>query len=400
MSHAPVDGVQVSRRMLMPFAAMSASYFAHIGFFNPYLSLWLKELGYGVGVIGILVSMQAFTRLYSPYAWGWLSDRTGQRVRMLRISAGIALFCSLGLAHQGGVLWLALVLLLMFTHTSAMTPMSEAAMAHLVSTGGALDARRYGRIRLWGSLGFLVTVFLAGWWFEHHGMKDFPYWTWGTLLLVNLSVWAMPSRREVHSEHHTQSSVWTELRRPHNLWFFITMFFHVLAHIAIYSFYSLYLDSLGYSKSLIGALWALSVAVEVLGFLTQGRWMHLLSLARWILICAVVLVLRMTLMASGADHLWVLALAQVLHTITFAVHHSVCIAWLSKHFTSRLRGRGQALYSIIGYGATGVLGALGGGALSEHWGLATVFWLAIPISMAAVIGAWRLQGLSNGGGSW
>jgi PPP family 3-phenylpropionic acid transporter len=298
------------------------------------------------------------------------------------------------------LLWLALVLLLMFTHTSAMTPMSEAAMAHLVSTGGALDARRYGRIRLWGSLGFLVTVFLAGWWFEHHGMKDFPYWTWGTLLLVNLSVWAMPSRREVHSEHHAQSSVWTELRRPHNLWFFITMFFHVLAHIAIYSFYSLYLDSLGYSKSLIGALWALSVAVEVLGFLTQGRWMHLLSLARWILICAVVLVLRMTLMASGADHLWVLALAQVLHTITFAVHHSVCIAWLSKHFTSRLRGRGQALYSIIGYGATGVLGALGGGALSEHWGLATVFWLAIPISMAAVIGAWRLQGLNPEGGRW
>ena len=78
MSHAPVDGVQVSRRMLMPFAAMSASYFAHIGFFNPYLSLWLKELGYGVGVIGILVSMQAFTRLYSPYAWGWLSDQIGR----------------------------------------------------------------------------------------------------------------------------------------------------------------------------------------------------------------------------------------------------------------------------------------------------------------------------------
>ena len=109
MSHAPVAGAQVSRRMLMPFAAMSASYFAHIGFFNPYLSLWLKELGYSVGVIGILVSMQAFTRLYSPYAWGWLSDRSGHRVRLLRISAGIALFCSLGLAHQGGLLWLALV---------------------------------------------------------------------------------------------------------------------------------------------------------------------------------------------------------------------------------------------------------------------------------------------------
>ena len=137
----------VSPRLLVPFAAMSASYFAHIGFFNPYLSLWLKDLGYSVGVIGLLISFQAFTRLYSPYAWGWLSDRTGHRVKLLRISAGIALLCSLGLAHQGGLMWLVLVLLLMFTHTSSMMPMSEAAMAHLVSHGGALDVRRYGRIR-------------------------------------------------------------------------------------------------------------------------------------------------------------------------------------------------------------------------------------------------------------
>ena len=134
----------VSPRLLVPFAAMSASYFAHIGFFNPYLSLWLKDLGYSVGVIGLLISFQALTRLYSPYAWGWISDRTGHRVKLLRISAGISLFCSLGLAYQGGLGWMVLVLLLMFTHTSAMMPMSEAAMAHLVSQGGHLDVRRYG----------------------------------------------------------------------------------------------------------------------------------------------------------------------------------------------------------------------------------------------------------------
>ncbi|MDI9331252.1 MAG: MFS transporter [Alphaproteobacteria bacterium] len=390
MSQASATGAVVSRRMLVPFAAMSASYFAHIGFFNPYLSLWLKELGYSVGVIGVLVSLQAFTRLYSPYAWGWLSDRTGHRVRLLQISAGIALLCSFGLAHQGGLWWLAVVLLLMFTHTSSMMPMSEAAMAHLVSQGGALDARRYGRIRLWGSLGFLVTVFLAGWWFDHHGMKDFPVWTWATLVLVNVSVWSMPNAREHHPEHQTQQSIAAELKRPYNRWFFFTLFFHVLAHIALYSFYSLYLDSLGYSKAVIGALWALSVAVEVLGFLTQGRWLHLLSLQRWVLICAVVLVFRMSLIAAGAEQLWVLALAQVLHTVTFAIHHSVCISWLSMHFPARLRGRGQALYSIVGYGATGFLGALGGGVLSEHFGLQSVFWLAIPVAACAVLGASQL----------
>ena len=250
---------------------------------------------------------------------------------------------------------------------------------------------RYGRIRLWGSLGFLLTVLSAGWWFDHRGMHDFPIWTWGTLLLVNLSVWLMPNVREPQGEHAHHQPIWTELIRPHNRWFFATMFFHVLAHVAIYSFYSLYLDSLGYSKAMIGALWALSVAVEVLGFLTQGRWLHLLSHQRWLWLCACTLLLRMSMIAVGASSLWVLALAQVLHTATFAIHHSVCISWLSKHFAARLRGRGQALYSIIGYGATGVLGALGGGLISEHLGLSAVFWAAIPVSAMAVLGAWKLQ---------
>jgi len=200
---------RASRRQLVPFAALSASYFAHIGFFNPYLSLWLKELGLTVWVIGLLVSLQSFTRLFAPYAWGWLSDHTGERVRLLRWSAGVALLCSLGLGWQGGLAWLAVVLLLMFTHTSSMMPMSEAAMAHLVSQDGAFDTRRYGRIRLWGSIGFLVTVFLAGAWFESHGMQHFPAWTWVTLLAVNLSVWLMPNVREAVQAEGSHPPVWS-----------------------------------------------------------------------------------------------------------------------------------------------------------------------------------------------
>ena len=118
---------RASRRQLVPFAALSASYFAHIGFFNPYLSLWLKELGLAVWVIGLLVSLQSFTRLFAPYAWGWLSDHTGERVKLLRWSAGVALVCSLGLGWHGGRAWFAVVLPLTSTHTTAMMPTSEAA---------------------------------------------------------------------------------------------------------------------------------------------------------------------------------------------------------------------------------------------------------------------------------
>ncbi|MBI5907878.1 MAG: MFS transporter, partial [Burkholderiales bacterium] len=70
------------RRQLVPFAALSASYFAHIGFFNPYLPLWLKELGFSLLAISLLTSVQAATRLFAPYGWGALSDHTGERVKL------------------------------------------------------------------------------------------------------------------------------------------------------------------------------------------------------------------------------------------------------------------------------------------------------------------------------
>src|SRR3954452_9810174 len=112
---------------LVPFAALSATYFAHIGFFNPYLPLWLKAQGLPIAVISVLVSLQSFTRVFAPYAWGALSDHTGDRVRLLRIASAIALVCSLGLWWNGGPWWVAAVLLLMFTHTSSMMSLTEAA---------------------------------------------------------------------------------------------------------------------------------------------------------------------------------------------------------------------------------------------------------------------------------
>ena len=385
------------RKQLLPFAALSASYFAHIGFFNPYLPLWLKELGFGLIAISVLTSVQSVTRLFAPYAWGTLSDRTGERVKLLRFGATVALLLSLGLWFPLGGVALFVVLLLMFTHTSAMMPMSEAALAHLVSQGGAFDAKRYGRVRLWGSLGFLITVVAAGGWFERFGLGHFPAWTLVTLLAVVVSVWLLPDHKEaVHlDEDHPQ--VWPLLRQPAVLWFFAAVFFHILAHIFIYVFFSLYLDSLGYSKTVIGLLWAVSVLIEIGWFFFQGRWLPLLSLTGWLVLASALMALRMGLTA-GLPLVWPLLLvAQALHAITFAAHHTVCIALLSHHFPGRLRGRGQALYTVVGYGLPGVIGGLGGGVLSSALGLASVFWLAGALALVATLCAWRLRQIEHAG---
>lgn len=381
---------QHTRRQLLPFAALSASYFAHIGFFNPYLPLWLKDQGVGLVAISMLLSVQSATRLFAPYGWGWLSDHTGQRVRLLRLGAVGALLCSFGLWVNLGLWWVSVVLLLMFTHTSSMMALSEAAMAGLVSQGGAFDARRYGRVRVWGSLGFMVTALAAGAWFERFGIGHFPAWTLLTLLAVTASTWWLPDVREPVSLPHERMSIWPVLRQRTVQWLLASMFFHVLAHMAVYLFLSLYLDGLGYSKLTIGLVWAISVVVEVAWFVTQSRWLPSFSLGAWLMLCAGATVLRMGMTAWDDAGLWLLLLAQCLHALTFAAHHTVCVALLSHHFPARLRARGLALYTVIAYGFPGVLAGLTGGALSAAFGLKSVY-LAGAVSACAALGcAWRV----------
>ncbi len=393
------DGSVARRKDLLPFAALSASYFAHIGFFNPYLPLWLKELGFGLFAIAVLTSVQSATRLFAPYAWGWLSDRTGERVRLLRYGATAALLLSLGLWLELGPVGVFVVLLLMFSHTSGMMPMSEAALAHLVSRrDGGFDARRYGRVRVWGSLGFLVTVLAAGAWFESAGMGSFPLWTLLTLLAVAASVWWLPDLRDAAAHAQPHAPVWPVLRQPRVRWFFASAFFHVLAHMVVYIFFSLYLDALGFGKHVIGLLWAVSVVLEILWFFTQGRWLPRLSLGGWLVLAAGLMVLRMGLTAAWPT-LAVLLLAQAVHAITFAAHHSVCIALVTQHFPARLRGRGQALYSVIAYGVAGVVAGFGGGWVSARLGLQAVFWLATVAALLAVACALRAARLARAGGA-
>ena len=166
------------------------------------------------------------------------------------------------------------------------------------------------------------------------------------------------------------------LRQPEVAWFFASVFFTVLAHTSLYAFFSLYLVSLGYGKTTVGALWAVSVAVEIAFFWYQGRWFARLSAHGWLQVVALVTAARFVATAAGGASMGVLVVAQMSHAVTFATHHATCIALLQRYFPGRLQGRGQALYTTLGYGLPGVVGGLGGGWIVQQLGFATVFWAA------------------------
>ena len=385
---------------LVPYGALSFAYFASIGLFNPYAPLWFQSLGFSTLAIGTIASLQAWTRVVTPYGWSWLGDHWGRgtrRVDLLRIATAAILVASLGLLVFRDVVAVAVVVTLIFMANGAVVPLTEAVVAQRLATQQGLDVGRYGRVRMWGSIGFIVAVTLFGWLLQSTGIAALPGWLVLVFGLLALTAWRLPQTAgsaAVASAAAPGRSVWQVLRRPEVAWFFAGIFFTVLAHTSLYVFLSLYLDALGYSKGAVGALWAVSVAVEIAFFWNQGRWFTRWTAHTWLIAAALVTVLRFGGMALLGGSWLLLVLAQSLHAITFAAQHAASISLIDRYFAGPLRGRGQALYSTLGYGLSGVIGGVAGGAISQRWGFEAVFAAAALVAAAATLCCWRCHSLA------
>jgi PPP family 3-phenylpropionic acid transporter len=380
---------------LRRYGGLSFAYFAAIGLFNPYAPLWFQSLGLSTLVIGAISSLQSWTRIVAPYAWSWWGDHSGRRAELIRLAAAGSLLSSLGLLGVQGAAPVALVTALLFIANSGVVPLSEATVAHLLNTAQGMDTTRYARVRVWGSIGFIVSVTAFGALLQWAGIAIFPAFVAAMNALLLLAALRLPATRAEIAHDEPAPPVWPVLRRPEVAWFFASIFFTVLAHTSLYAFFSLYLVSLGYGKAAVGGLWAVSVAVEIAFFWFQGRWFPLLSPLRWLQLVAVVTLGRFVATAGFGAWAPVLVLAQLTHAVTFAAHHVACISQVHRLFPGRLRGRGQALYTTLGYGFSGVVGGVGGGWLIGHLGFASVFWAAAvcaALALGCAVLAQRLGG--------
>ena len=381
------------RQALFAFGSVSFAYFSYAGLVGTYAPLWFQSLGYSTLAIGVLASVQSATRLFSPYAWGWLADHSGRRTQLLRLAVVCALVSACGYFVAGGYAWIAAVTAALFICTAGVVPISEAALAHYVSSGATLDAGRYGRVRVWGSIGFILAVVGSGALLQAVGVGGYPWLVIVLLGLLLIAALRLPLISEAAHGSDAAPGALGVLRQPVVAWFFAGVFSTVLAHTALYAFFSLYLVSLGYSKTAVGLIWAVGVVAEVAWFWFQGRWLTRLSPHAWLTLAAFVTALRFVLIAAFGALPWLLVLVQCSHALTFAGQHSSCIAVINRHFPGRLRGRGQALYTVLGYGASGVVGGLVGGVLSDRLGFAAVFWGASAAGTVATLcslRAWRL----------
>jgi MFS transporter, PPP family, 3-phenylpropionic acid transporter len=358
------------------YAALWFCYFGALGVYNPYAPLWLQSLGFSTLAIGAFASMQSWTRVLAPYAWGWLADHGHGPVRLLRTSAALSLLgCVALLLAQGQGTWaLAAAVALLFLANGGISPLGEAVVIKHLHDGDGLDAKRYARIRVWGSIGFIASVVGAGFALQVVDISALPWLTLGAFLSLMLVVGRLAPEAAVAHSERIRMPVLPTLRRPEVAWFFGGTMLTVLAHTGQYAFFSLYLKELGYSKGAIGLMWAASVLAEIAFFVMAGRWFAKVSDVRWLQWAALASALRFALTAGAGSVAVLLIALQTLHALTFGAHHMACTSALGRYFPGALRTRASALYSTLGYGVPGVLGGLAGGALSDTFGLAGVFW--------------------------
>lgn len=355
-------------------------YFALLGSAAPFLGLYFDHLGFSAERIGELVAIPMLMRCLAPNLWGWLGDVTGQRLAIVRIGA-LCTLLSFGLIFFGkSYAWLALVMALHAFFWHAVLPQFEViTLAHLRD-----QSSRYSQVRLWGSIGFIAAVVGLGALFERLTLDIYPVAVMVVMVgIVIASVWvpnAAPAQRPDLAE---QGGFLRQLCRPGVLAFFVCVGLMQVSHGPYYTFLSIHLESLGYSRSTIGLLWALGVVAEILLFLVMAALMARFSLRQVLMASFVLAAIRWLLLGTLADHLSVLLIAQLMHAATFGSFHAAAIHFVQRSFGHRQQGQGQALYATLA-GVGGALGALYSG---YSWASLGPFWTFAIASLAALAAA-------------
>ena len=340
----------------------------------PYWPLYLHALGFGPARIGLLMALPLVSRVVAPTLASWIADRSGNAVLVVRTTTGLAAVAAAALFVDQRLWWIAGTMVAFTFFWYAALPQLEAVT--LTAVG-----QEYGRIRLWGSVGFIGSVLVIGLVLDRTGTQFIPM----ALVILLLALAAVSQRIEkppspilppVRARFRQRM-----LRFP--VWAFLGACFLMQAsHGPYYTFYSLDLAAHGYSKAIVGLLWAFAVFCEIAVFVWGGRlfarfglrllflWSFGLAAVRWLMIGWLV-----------RDPVW-LFVAQILHAATFGLYHATAVQITYRFFKGAYRNRGQALYGSAA-GAGAAIGSLYSGYLWNRLGPAATFATATGLDIAA-----------------
>ncbi|MCU4612934.1 MULTISPECIES: MFS transporter [Acinetobacter] len=358
-------------------------YYSIVGTFMPYWNLYLQDQGFNYKQIGILSSIAIITRFFAPLIWGWIADKSGKRMLLVRIATWMeaCIWFAIFIIPNSFQSIALLMLVFSFFQNAILAQFEGVTLFWL----GEKRAELYGKVRKWGSVGFIVGVFAVGALLEIIPISMLP------ILLLSFSFLAFLWSFSIKEPEHAPSSqkklepLLPILKKPMVAAFFGIEFILLFSQAPFYSFYSNFLKEIGFSTMQIGTLWATGVIAEIVMFAVAQRVFFIrFSWRTLVAACLILTSLRWLLVGMLNTHFIGQLLAQCLHAFSFGLFHLIAMKVIFQNFSAEQQGRGQALYSTM-WG----LGVASGSLLAGHyWQIlsgATIFLCASVVVLLGLI---------------
>ncbi|GAA3906443.1 MAG: 3-phenylpropionate MFS transporter [Gibbsiella quercinecans] len=356
------------------------TYFFSYGIFLPFWGVWLKGEGLAPDTIGILLGAGLVARFLGSLLIAPRVKEPTHLVSALRLLALLALAFAVGFCFGEGWAWLMLVIAGFNLFFSPLVPLTDA----LAATWQKQIAMDYGRVRLWGSLAFVIGSALTGKLVSVWGHNAILFSLIASLCAMLLGMLLKPSvmpKGEARGPAGSTRS-WRALLTQGPVWrFLLCVTLLQGAHAGYYSFASIYWQDAGYSAATIGYLWSLGVVAEIVIFASSNVLFRRWSASHLLLLSACCGIVRWSLMASSTE-LSLLVLIQVLHCGTFTVCHLAAMRFISAYKGIEVI-RLQAVYSGLAMGGGIAVMTVLAGFLFEHWG-GGLFWVMAALALPAL----------------
>jgi PPP family 3-phenylpropionic acid transporter len=372
-------------------------YFALIGCIMPFWGLFLQEQAFDAADIGILLALFSGVRIFAPNIWASIShlvENYISSIQLLRLGGVMMLVCFVAIYWATEFWHYALIMLVYGFFWSAILPQYE--ILTLNHTKNNLDA--YGSIRLWGSIGFIVLVSLLGWALDFISLNYLPAIMLVLMLAIVVNSFALPPALkeiepfgEVDEEQNVDrllASSSGRIKAGINwglISFLVITVLIQISHGPYYVFFSIYLQQLDYSHWMIGLLWSLGVFSEIIIFWKIAVFMRRWSWRELVILSLLLTAIRWLMTAYFADNGFILIVSQCLHAFSFGLLHVVSIKYIAIFYPGKQQLHGQALYSGLGFGLGGALGAYIAGLAWAAYGATWVFLAAATIALITAI---------------
>ena len=347
----------------------------------PYLQLFLKALGFRVSSIGILIGIFEIAGIAGPLLSAKLADSSG-RFRLI-LGASVILFC---------LSYFPMRFIPVFAVAALSLAVAGFAFKIFVPLMDALSSRamsdplnQYGKVRVTGSFGFIITSLLLEF-SEIIDGKDadsilIVVISLGGLYFLSTLLLPSPTTEEKDKDHkgagdrHFNTFFWL---------FIVAVFLGWFGMMSHYSFFSLFLQE-EYGLSRVSGIWAIGTAAEIAFIFFSGKILRRFGILSMMAAAMVSISIRLGIYALSPS-LWLIICAQLLHSFTFGVFHTAAVAFIGRSIGAEKRGLGMAVYTAIGLGTASFFASALGGYMVGSLGFSGLYGIySIPPLLGTLI---------------